>query len=211
MNVFSSQQIKTYQLGVNYIKMSTQPPNFIVRRAKEEDAQQIAELANSVKLNTKAPQQGGFLIYITDEEAYKNEIEKSKFFYVADAGGKIIGFSSNFDNTTLDKLVKEGSFADEKQLIDFLSKQKKPFLLGAQIAINPDYAHQGIGKQMIDKLFEDLLENSITEIYTTTSHKPVRNVAMINFITLIGFKFLFEVTNPDNNTWGIYKIGREKE
>jgi len=185
--------------------------NVQVRKAKPEDAKAISELAKAVKLNLGNPRKDrGFLVYILDEEEYRERILGAKYFYVAEREGKILGFLVCYDDVSLKKLIDEGEFADEKKFMKFLSKQKIPFILGDQIAVDPDNTSKGVGKSLVDKLFEEMLEESITDFYGAILHKPIKNTASINFWEMLGCKLLLEVTNVDGLTWGIYKLGGEK-
>ena len=179
-----------------------------IRRATLDDVKKITEIANSVKINYDNPQENGFLVYFCDEEGYRKRIGKTPYFYVAERNNEVVAFLLCFDNKTVEEMAAFGDMAGEDKTFDFIFSQKKPFILADQLAVLYEYSYQGIGKALFDKFFEDLLETGTTDIYGELLHKPARNNASINFCKSLGFEEINEITNNDDHTWGIYKVGK---
>jgi len=178
-----------------------------IRNAKLSDSEGIYKLAESVKINFENPQKYGFLVYSKD---YKKIIKYSKYFYVIKKEENILAFLMCYDNQILEKLISFGEFSHEDKIIEFVSKQKKPYLFGDQIAVSQKNNLKGIGKKLMLRLFRDMINNNITDIYVGILHEPIKNMASLNFCNSFGFSQIAEVKNKDNLVWGIYKLNIEK-
>lgn len=177
-----------------------------VRKALEQDAKKIHELAASLGINYQNPQDTGFIVYVLPEDEYRKRAGESDYFYVHEAGGAIEGFLMCYDDETLAGLSRSGALDHEDAIAGYLLKQGKPFVFGDQIGINPEKARQGLGKGMIRRLFTDMRASNIRSVYVCILHSPARNQASISFCKGIGFRELAEVTNRDGLVWGVYGL-----
>ena len=76
-----------------------------IRKANVLDANNIAQLAQSIQLNLTNPQQSGFLVYTHPAEEYARRIAMTDFFYVAEESGDIVGYLMCYDYPTLQQLT----------------------------------------------------------------------------------------------------------
>ena len=182
-----------------------------IRDAKPEDVKRIYELAKSVKLDKEKPHANGFLVYILDEDGYREKMELSDLFYVAEENGEIVAFFMGYDDKFIEQLMESSEIKKDDPVFSFVMKQKRPFVFGYQLAVDYNHSYRGIGKMLMDRLFEDMLKKGITEVYADILHKPIENTASKNFVISIGCKFIRDVDEGDGYIWGIYKIGGEGE
>lgn len=185
--------------------------NLKIRKATLADATQIFHIAQSLKLNNKISKDDGFLIYTTDEDGYKKRIQSTPYFYVAERNGELIGYLYCFDDTTLKKLEEKKVLTGEDITFPYLFSQKKPFILADQMGVMLKYSYQGVGKALFEEFFKDLIGKNMKSLYAEILHKPFRNHVSIGFCKSLGFRHINELTNSDNNTWGIYHIGSDGE
>ena len=59
---------------------------------------------------------------------------------------------------------------------------------------------------MFDRLFSEIIDRGVPNIYISTLHKPYRNSVSINFCESLGFNFIDEVKDHEDRTWGVYSI-----
>ncbi len=178
----------------------------VVRKVTSEDAEKICLLANSIRLDNTEPQKEGFLVYVLDEEQYRSRTISS-FFYVAETDLNFDGFLMCYDYEILKKLAQRGLIGHEDKVIEFIIGQQEPYIFGDQIGVDVGKNNQGIGKALIEQLFQDMKAIDISTIYVAILHKPIRNEASISFCRVFGFEQIAEVTNRDETTWGIYQAG----
>ena len=176
------------------------------RRAEEKDTHQIYEISKSLKINYQQPQKNGFLVYLLEAEDYKIRINNTDFFYVVVLKEKVHGFLMCYDNKELNYLAKKEYLLHESEIINYVLNQKSPFIFGDQIGISHDNSRQGIGKLLMDKLFEDMKLRDIKRMFVAILHKPIRNTASLKFCNSLGFEQLTEVTNKDGLVWGVCKL-----
>jgi ribosomal protein S18 acetylase RimI-like enzyme len=178
----------------------------IVRLAKLDDSREIALLADSIRLKEDCSEDKGFLVYILDDNSYKERILHSDYFYVAELKNKIVGFLMCYDDKTLAELKNKHLLDHEDETINFILSQNKPFVFGDQIGVLSSYANQGVGTSMTKQLFEDMKKRNIMRLYVAVLHKLFKNIVSLNFCKKLGFKFIREVENHDNKIWGIYLL-----
>ncbi len=179
-----------------------------IRRAVVEDVSKIRKLAESLRINLNKPQEGGFLVHVTYTQGYAARLAKNPFFYVAEREGEMAGFLMCFEDKALENLVQRGVMTAEDNTFDFIFSQPRPFLVVDQIGVDRDYARQGVGRALMQGLFDDPRGIKIKDLYAEILHAPARNQTSINFFSSLGFRGIKELTNSDNNTWGIYHASR---
>jgi N-acetylglutamate synthase-like GNAT family acetyltransferase len=174
-----------------------------IRKANLKDIHQITKIAAQLKI-VSPPQKNGFLVYVLNEGDYRARLI-SKYFYVAEEKDRVVAFIMAYNNLIINKLIESGDLTHQSNIIKFLLKQKKPFIWGDQIGVLKEYAKQGIGGLLMDRLISQSNKNKISAIYVDILHNPFRNEASISFCTKKGFNQIREIENSDKKIWGIYK------
>lgn len=178
----------------------------IIRKATTEDLEGICEVAEAVKLDYDAPQKFGFLVYGLEQEKYNHRINSSDFFYVAVHDDSVVGFLMCYDNETLNRLKESGELDHEDNLTKTVSEQQGDYIFGDQIGVIPDKTLRGVGRSLMQKLFDDMQSKGIDTMYVGVLEEPALNEASKIFVERLGFNHQESVTNSDEHQWGIYKL-----
>lgn len=182
-----------------------------IRQATPDDARAIVEIAQSLKLDLSVHPTflwNGFLVYPLNEEQYKQRIRSTPYFYVDDCSNEgigITGFLMCYDDETLRKLTQNGDISHQDAEVKYVLEQKKPFIFGDQIGVRKEWARCGSGTELIRRLFGDMGNNGVRDMYVGILQKPVTNNTSIHFCAGFGFDKINEVQNPDETVWGIWK------
>ncbi len=177
----------------------------VIRHARPEDARDIWKLAQQLRLDYSSPQTNGFLVYVLDENRYRQRIAASPFFYVADTGNKLDGFLMCYDERTLRDLNAAGDMSHEDGTVEFVLSQEGPYVFGDQIGVAREEQGHGIGHAMMRELFKEMRESGISAMYGAILHKPFRNASSINFFSGLNSEKVSEIANKDSLVWGIYR------
>ena len=176
-----------------------------IRQATVKDAEQIVEIAKSLKYDPSKEQEEGFLVYVLDYDGYRSRIKRNLYFYVAESDSQIDGFLMSYDDITL--RILDGCYAMNHQagLARFLFSKDAPFIFTDQIGVKRETNRSGIGRALMNRLFQDMRTAKIPQVYGGILHEPTRNEASIAFCTGLGFEYVQEVQNPDFYRWGVYR------
>lgn len=177
----------------------------MIRKAKENDAKFICDLAEILHIGKKGVTLKGFLVYVLPESGYFARIRLSKYFYVSENNNLIDGFLMSYNSKTLKDMQKKRLLSHEDGIMQFVSNLPEPYIFADQIGVNPKTQQKGIGLTLWHKLFADMKKNKINVLYGAILHKPICNKHSIDYHRKLGFVQVSEVKNKDNNIWGIYK------
>jgi hypothetical protein len=180
--------------------------NTVFRKAKAGDLEGIFRLAEGLKVDYDAPQKTGFLVYPLNREGYKHRIDSSDFFYVADNSDDIVGFLMCYDSDTLRGLMSSGAMDHEDAVVRRVSEASGEYVFGDQIGVVSVEAMNGVGSEMMERLFDDMWKECINVMRVGILHEPVENVASKAFCKDLGFVYQNEVTTRDGHVWGIYEL-----
>jgi N-acetylglutamate synthase-like GNAT family acetyltransferase len=176
-----------------------------IRQATVEDAEQIVQIAESLKHDFEKVQTNGFLVYVLKEEEYRSRIRHNPYFYVSQDEGGLSGFLMAYDNSTLRSLDGCAAMQHEFGLVQLLLHQKPPFIFADQMGVRAEVNRSGVGRKLMKRLFHDMKKAKIPKIYAGVLHEPTRNQASINFCEGLGFNYTKrEIQNPDGYIWGVY-------
>ncbi len=166
---------------------------YAVRKITTNDLDKILEILNSVLLSNVPSKDNGFLSSNPGRDFYKNLIEKTNFFYVAQDKNDVIGFLIAYPNDLLNQ---------ENDIQKFLSNNyKEKFVYIFQIAVSPGYQSQGVGQELYKKLFE---ETKNIKKMIVTSAVPY-NQASEKFHLKLGFKKIGKILRNDGGSNFIYE------
>jgi len=185
----------------------------IVRKANAKDVAQITKIANSVKIDFKNLDKEiinrGFLVYVLNEEYYKERL--NDYFLVYEENNKINGFLMCYSRIFLKSLITSGALNHKDAEIDFLSNRRtgEKFVFGDQIGVGKDFRGKSVGKKIMNKLFDEMNKNSTKDIYVTILLKPVEHKISLSFCESLGFKHISNVINKDGLIWGVYHLKLE--
>lgn len=181
--------IKTHEIDLD---------NVNIRRAHEGDEEGVYKIACTVTEGERDSYQG-FLIddyhkypdYYID--LFKDRIRNLRYFYVAELGGRIIGFSLaykkemwiRYNPTWIEDIHWHPSF--DRSLLD-------DFILIDKTAIDAEYTGEGIGSKIYRRIIEDMRENDIHYIFSETVVNPLPNFASLAFrqkqnYVMAGFRY----------------------
>ena len=133
----------------------------IIRRAREEDAEEIRKLSISLTVPRTSKVKTGFIEYKTpSEKDFKTRIKESKLFYVAEDSNNIIGFLSAYTDIILRKLD-----LSEDKIIQHILKNRHRFVYYDQLAIEKVYQGKGIGKLLLKTHMNEVADNKYKVIY----------------------------------------------
>lgn len=177
-----------------------------VRHAELKDAGAIHETAASLKIEDQATHAHGFLIYVLKEERYKKRIEISPFFYVVEVDNCIKGFLMCYDDRTLQELAHEGEMTHEGNVPRFILSQPPPYVFIDQIGILKACSGSGLGRSMVETLFEEMKAHSISTAYVAIVLGPVENTASLSFFQKLNAEEISRIDNGDGYVSGIYRI-----
>lgn len=178
----------------------------MIRKAQPFDVQAIKNIAESLRINYRAPQPTGFLVYVLGENEYKRRISITPHFYVSEGeDGELEGFLMAYDNLTIsnDRMLN----GHQENVLKFLLKQPQPFVFGDQIGVRINSQRTGIGRKLVDKLIAKSREKDIHDLYVDILHMPVQNHASIDFCRKLGFKEVEQIqASSPIHFWGVYHL-----
>jgi GNAT superfamily N-acetyltransferase len=172
-----------------------------IRRAMPPDARHVREIALASTITRDSQKSIGMVEYpnLTEEE-YAQRILLTPFFYIVEEGHVVIGFSSGYDNSTIDMQT----FADD-EIISHISKKERPFVYWDQLAFSKEHQGRGIGRKLGIHLINDVSSNGYRRIYSAVSHKPIRHKLSINLSRRLGFFPEEEIEVYNGLVFGIYR------
>lgn len=174
------------------------------------DSEEIATLAQELKLNPERPQQNGFLFYPYTSDQYDarmgvSDTDSGDTFIVArDDKGKLAGFISAWSREALRAIYSPGLGAQTSVVYYFLGKSKD-FVFGEQIGVRRDLAGKGLGSLLLNQMMRHTELAGIEDVYVSILDQPFRNEASAKFCEEFGFRSTGQaIRNSDNSLWGIY-------
>lgn len=179
---------------------------------------QVFEIAQEAKIDPKTTKleltKDGFIIYPLDKDRYERRASGNEFFTILSEDGQIRGFLMCYDRAFLQKLINEGEIRHEDGIVNYLISNTEPednFLYGDQIGISSGNRTRGAGTMLLENVFVKMKEKNMRNMYVAILHDPFANNTSINFVKLLGFNNIAEVTNSDGLAWGIYHLDILKE
>lgn len=181
-----------------------------IERPKLMDAEGIAKIAESLRLNLEKVYPNGFLLYPKNTQWYQDRIRegfehKGDYFYVAREGEHLVGYILGTEGLLLPEYIQKG-LVTCPETAQHLYNRTKHFVFGEQIGVIPDCTRKGIGSRLLEHLTKEIDAKS-ERILVNIAHAPVKNEASINFCRHEGFSLLHEFSNSDGSLWGIYERG----
>jgi len=158
----------------------------MIRHAKVEDIGQILDITRKVNINNVLDTSNGFLLTERSYDFYENTIN-SNYFYVYEINDKIVGFIIAYPKEMIESMEK----IDEYHAYLLENFKNENFIFIFQIAIDPEFQKQGIGKELHEYLFENA---EIKNFIVATSKKPLNEASRI-FHKKLGFEDI------DTFTW----------
>lgn len=179
----------------------------MIRTVARRDTPAIVEIAEAVRINPHNPDprliDKGFLVYVLSEDDYVKR--ENTYFTLSSDGEGVAGFLMCYSGEFLRELVADGSISHQDGAVDFLLREGGgPFLFGDQIAVSPTASRRGIGRELMHDMFGRMRDAGFYRMYVTILHRPVINVASIQFCEGLGARCVQVVTNKDGLTWGVY-------
>lgn len=179
----------------------------MISTVARKDMPAIVEIAEAVRINPHNPEphilNKGFLVYVLSEAGYARRM--NPYLAISGDAGTLAGFLMCYDGTFLRELMADGAISHQDGAVGFLLRADDSlFLFGDQIAISPTASRRGVGRELMCNMFERMRETGLRRMYVTILHRPVRNVASIQFCEGLGAQCVREVTNKDELTWGVY-------
>jgi len=197
---------------------------FLVSKASEEDSPGIHKilLKNLIEVkdvNSLTPKEKellkehGFLRKEVPESYYSDLIQDPEVdIYIAkNKGNEIIGFATFHLNKTdirnfrssVDKID-----ADKPEYLDLLTNSKKKFIYLDQIAVDPKFHRNGIGKL----IFQNAQQNFTKPVVSFIVKTPLDNLASAKWHEQVGFTKIVEVEGKykeNNFKWWVYLFRNE--
>lgn len=149
-----------------------------IRKAKEEDTNEIIKIIKEVHINNIKDRKNGFLASEDlSEKTYSKMIKNYDYCYVCEEENKVIGFLIALSINLMDK---------ESEIYPFLINNNlfKDFVYIFQIGVSLDFQRRGISKMLYNKLFEESRSDNFMVI---TSKNPL-NAASRELHLKLGFK-----------------------
>lgn len=155
----------------------------MIRRAKQADAEKISQLIKKNQQSEKGSKKQGFLRHQRGPKKVKKIINKSLVALVFVKKNQIIGFMNAYPQRKPkrkninweDKNAKEAYFNEKTSATAFLG------------VIDPDYLHQGIGSQLLEKMANRLRQQGFKNLFASVTTKPTLNKASLAFVKSKGF------------------------
>ena len=192
-------------------------PRFLILKAKEEDSPGIYQvlLKNLIEvkdvnfLTSKEKsllKENGFLRKKVPESYYLGLIKDPEVdIYIAKNSSKdIIGFATfhlnKADIRNFQDSVKKID-ANSPESLDFLTDSEKKFIYLDQIAVDPKFQRNGIGKN----IFQNAQQNFTKPVISFIVKSPLDNLASVKWHENIGFTQIAEVEGDykDTNLTGV--------
>jgi len=168
--------------------------NVHYRRATVEDVAAVIELGKMLEFhegdNTTELSSRGFLLFVKPEEAYAKRFSFSQYCSVAERGRTIVGFLIAHDRRELEAMGDLLQYP--KALLQKLYALEHPhWIYIDQIAVHPEYQHQGIGQHLYDFVFGD---TKASFLIAGVTHKPIANLVSRSFFEKNGHTLCTEFT-----------------
>ncbi len=156
-----------------------------VRKAVPKDCHEVYQIASTVGKNKKISE-NGFLVddYTSNPRYYQAKLLENIFeldyFYVAEIGGKMVGFLIAY---TKDQWLKYNPswLEDIHWHPEFDTQKTNDFIVIDKTAIHSSLTGKGIGSRLYVKLIDDIKRNGIYNIFAETIINPVPNFASLAF------------------------------
>jgi len=163
-----------------------------IRKAVPDDAPEILKVVESVHIKNLKNLDSGFLDGAKlDLGYYLKLIEERSLFYVAEVGGRIVGFAVAYP---FGKHWRQ----NREYYLELFSG--KGFMFIQHIGVVPAFQKTGIGRNLYERLFHD----SGAEMFVAGVAKEPRNAASEAFHRSMGFKKADEHTWDDGVTGFVY-------
>ncbi len=200
-------------------KKITKDQQFLVSKANKEDSygihkillKNLIEVKDVKSLTPKEKslmKEHGFLRKEVPESYYLGLIEDPEVdIYIAkNKSNEIIGFASfHLNKSDIRKFRSSVNKIDANrpEILDLLTGSKKKFIYLDQIAVDPKYHRNGIGKL----IFQNALKNFTDPVVSFIVKTPLDNVASAKWHEIVGFSQIAKVEGNYKDTkfnWWVY-------
>ncbi len=176
-----------------------------VRLASKADVKEIRNLTLSLSIERNSNSGVGFLEYpLPSEWEYATRISGSKFFFVARERNELAGFVAAFSNDFLKDLKLPDNEIDEHIANDL--EKGKGFVYVDQLAVAKEFQGRGVGKLLMQKVFEAARKDGFVRAYSAIVCQPLRNPASEKLHLSAGFRLVEEFA-AYGKVFGIYCKG----
>lgn len=168
-----------------------------VRAARLGDIEAILTIATSWSPNGQLEEElsrTGFLVSDFDAAAYEKLITNSKFAYVAESDGVVVGFLLGY-------LGNQSEFMGDYTAMQ-VAEHLGPFVVCKQIAVARKSAARGIGGKLYRHLIAQLAPGQDLIAATVDDPPNVRSQAMHR---ALGFVPAFKVQHPDGRSRTVWR------
>lgn len=171
-----------------------------VRSAQVSDIEAILAIARSWAVEGRTEQElshTGFLVSDFDAAAYHKLLTASRFAYVAEHDGRVVGFLIGYAG---DQAEMMGDYTATKT-----AEKLGPFVVCKQIAVARPDANRGIGKILYRHLIAQL-EPGQDLIAAVVDDPP--NVRSQRMHRDLGFVPVFQIQHPDGRSRTVWRYSR---
>ncbi len=173
---------------------------FIIRKARPEEAKTIKELIKKSIIDLDSKKQIGLLEYEPPTTTQiKIGIKENQPIYVITKKDKIIGTVLSFDKEFL------GNYFPEDKIEQFLFKRFINFHHIDTIVIKDYYRKRGLGTKLLNRLIADLSHHPRNHLlFTAILHKPRIIDIQTHFLRKFLFQHKGDLFIDDETAFGIY-------
>lgn len=169
---------------------------FIVKPATELDAEAIYQLATQLQFDSVSDKPQGFLVFVPDQKAYAQKLEKASVSLVAYKDQTLAGYLIAYTKANIISAGKQSE--PEIQRIERCIDSDYIYI--EQVAVNKDYWHKGVAQLLLDNVVK---QKPGMTLAAAIVEGPTLNTASMSFFTKNKFQKAGEIKRND---WlaGIY-------
>ena len=174
-----------------------------IRKAKPNDLDRICAVAESVRLDPRHAQQGGFLVYVLDRAGYAERLAVTDLFYVAIERDEVVGFLLCYEDRTVAALVRQGRLREDVLQASAVAGCDGRWIYADQLAVHPAHAAHGTGMALVWEAYQEVRDRGFDSVFVAVLHDPP-NTRSQAFCEALGFAFQGTMRYHDGRLWGLY-------